>query len=393
VLRLLPLAIIAVMAGAVAVDAAVTLHGSGSGVPEAAAVATAPPGTGIALDKALPRLPLVDEHGRETSLGAFRGRWVVLAPSLTLCDEVCPLTTAALESVRTALRERGLARRVAVMEASVDPWRDSPARLRAFKRATGTRLILLTGSRRQLGRLWRVLGVRVERTRDDVTHTDGVFVIDPRGHLRLVVAGMPAPGRVRSRLARLLSDEGRDNLTRPQSPWTASDLLAELGRLLRVRFPEPAAPAASGPPSGALADLRAEGGRLLAGGAPALRARLAALRGHPVVVNGWASWCAPCRAELPLFAASSRRHGGSVAFLGLDVSDDAAHARDFLAGKDLPYPSYGAGDGAADDLLGGLQGLPTTAFLDRDGKLVFAHTGAYRDLAALEADIALHAQP
>jgi cytochrome oxidase Cu insertion factor (SCO1/SenC/PrrC family)/thiol-disulfide isomerase/thioredoxin len=395
VLRLLPLAFLAVMAGAVAVDAAVTLHGAGSGGPGVAATAAAAPATGIALDKPLPRLPLVDAQGRPTSLGAFRGRYVVLAPSLTLCREVCPLTTAALESVAAAVRARGMGRRVVVAEASVDPWRDSPARLRAFKRRTGTRLTLLTGSHRQLRRLWRVLGVRFEATRGDegfdVSHTDGVFIIDPRGHLRIFAGGMPGVGTVRPRLAALLSAEGRRNAKRPESPWTVADLLGDLWQLMSVPAPAAEAVASSGPPAAPLAGLQADGGRLLDGGAPALRRRLAALRGHPVVINAWASWCPPCRAELPLFAAAAERHGNAVAFLGLDVSDNGSRARAFLAAHPLPYPSYAADDGAAAATLGGFQGLPTTVFVDRRGKVAYAHTGAYRDLAALEADLALHA--
>lgn len=390
------------MAVVVVVDAAVALHTSHPPrrAPSQRLV------SGIALDRQLPQLRLVDEHGRATSLQALRGRYVVLAPSLTLCHEVCPLTTAALERVAAAVRARGLADRVTVGEVSVDPWRDSPARLRAFRRLTRTRLALFTGSQAELRRFWRVLGVDFRRTkgdgdkdwwtgrrlRFDVSHTDGVFVIDPRGHLRLFAGGMPDAGRVPARLQALLNDEGRRNLARPQSPWAVQDLLADLWRLMGVRQPAPSpAQAPATEPSGDLARLRRQGGRLLPGGATALQRRIAALRGHPVVINAWASWCPPCRAEFPVFAQAARRSGGQVAFLGLDTSDRDGPAREFLAAHHVPYPSYADSDGAAARVLGGLPGLPTTVFLDRRGKPTFVHTGGYHGLATLEDDIAAHA--
>jgi protein SCO1/2 len=293
------LALLVAMAAAVAADAAVTLHRAGSGAARADGGAGRPLATGIALDKALPRLALVDEHGRTVSLDALRGRYVVLAPTLTLCHEVCPLTTAALEGVATAVRARGLQRRVTVAEVSVDPWRDSPARLRAFKRRTGTRLALFTGARAQLRRFWRAFGVRFERTRSDagardwwtgrrlgfdVSHTDGVFILDPRGRLRVFVGGMPGVGRLPARLGRLLNAEGRRNLRRPESPWNVSDVLDDLWSVMGLPNSGPPSPTAGSaavardahgpieprhrvadaPP--ALAALRADGGRLLVGG-------------------------------------------------------------------------------------------------------------------------------
>jgi cytochrome oxidase Cu insertion factor (SCO1/SenC/PrrC family) len=121
VFRTVPLVVLAVFAGVVAVDAAVTLH-------RADALRSAPAGTlpdGQALDRRAPPLPLLDEGGRATSLEAFRGRYVVMAPFLTLCHETCPLTIGALigtedwsggsrwsrrRSTRGAIRPRDCAR-------------------------------------------------------------------------------------------------------------------------------------------------------------------------------------------------------------------------------------------------------------------------------------------
>ena len=146
--------LVALVAVVLALELAVAVLGThrtaGKRTPVAAA---APLAAGTAVDRALGTLPLTDERGRPTSLSAFRGRYVVLAPSLTLCHEVCPLTTGALMRIRREVRSRGLGDRVIVAEATVDPWRDSPARVRAFKRRTGTDIRFLTGTKSEIRRL------------------------------------------------------------------------------------------------------------------------------------------------------------------------------------------------------------------------------------------------
>src|SRR4051794_36972307 len=72
---------------------------------------------------------------------------------------------------------------------------------------------------------------------------------------------------------------------------------------------------------GPLAKLHAQAGDLLGGGPIAFKARLAELSGYPVVVNKWASWCAPCRAEFPDFQKAGVKYGKRVAFLGVNGND------------------------------------------------------------------------
>ena len=141
----------------------------------------------------------------------------------------------------------------------------------------------------------------------------------------------------------------------------------------------------------ALAALHGQASRLL-GGEPALAARLRALRGYPVVINAWASWCGPCRSEFSLFAAASAHFGRRVAFLGVDTSDSPGDARAFLAQHHVSYPSYQSSTTELDSVLpGGVEGLPTTIYISRRGKVLYVHTGQYEAQGTLDADIDTYA--
>src|SRR3954451_2072291 len=69
------------------------------------------------------------------------------------------------------------------------------------------------------------------------------------------------------------------------------------------------------------AGLHAQANQLIGGGKSAFDQRLAQLKGHPVVINKWASWCVPCQTEFPVFQSVSTRRGTSVGFLGVDGTD------------------------------------------------------------------------
>jgi protein SCO1/2 len=218
---------------------------------------TRPTVAGVLVKRSLPPLALRDETGHRTTLAALRGKVVVLAPFLTLCHEVCPLTTGAFEVMRRAVNRAGLGRRVAFVEVSVDPWRDSPGRLRAFARLTGIRFALLTGTNAELTRFWRALGVTFWRTREgrpadrdwltgrrltfDVSHTDALFLIDARGRERIVDIGTPRiGGRLPHSLRRLLNQKGRAGLKSKRPGWTVRQGLDDIGYLLGEPIPGPA---------------------------------------------------------------------------------------------------------------------------------------------------------
>ena len=136
-----------------------------------------------------------------------------------------------------------------------------------------------------------------------------------------------------------------------------------------------------------LAALHSQSDQLLGGGPHALTSRLKALRGYPVVINEWASWCGPCQAEFPAYQRASVAYGKRVAFIGLDSADTDASAAAFLRRFPVSYPSYTDPDKAIAQKLEAVEGVPETLYFDRAGHEVYNHAGSYVNAAALEQDI------
>ena len=98
------------------------------------------------------------------------------------------------------------------------------------------------------------------------------------------------------------------------------------------------------------------------------------LEGTPVLVNFWGSWCGPCRDEAPDLAAAHDEYGDRVQFIGVDILDARASAREFMREFGWTYPSLFDPPAAIRDGLG-LLGQPVTLFYDADGELVDAWLG------------------
>ncbi|MGH2905754.1 MAG: TlpA family protein disulfide reductase [Solirubrobacterales bacterium] len=136
----------------------------------------------------------------------------------------------------------------------------------------------------------------------------------------------------------------------------------------------------------------AQSGQLLPGGRAAYRKRIASLKGLPIVVNKWGSWCSPCRREFPSFQETAKMHGDVVAFIGVDWTDSADDAGKFLRQFPVPYPSYTDSKLEIAPLLGHAGFAPITGFYNPQGKLVHVHAGPYDTATELEIDIEKYAR-
>jgi cytochrome c biogenesis protein CcmG/thiol:disulfide interchange protein DsbE len=140
-----------------------------------------------------------------------------------------------------------------------------------------------------------------------------------------------------------------------------------------------------------LATLHVQANELLSGDTRALKARLVSLRGYPVVINKWASWCAPCRAESGVFQRAAVSLGREVAFIGLDSGDTSrSDALRFLRAFPQSYPSYYDQSGRLGAAITDSSFTPVTVFHNRAGGR-YIRQGPYLSVRKLEQDIRRYA--
>jgi thiol-disulfide isomerase/thioredoxin len=117
-----------------------------------------------------------------------------------------------------------------------------------------------------------------------------------------------------------------------------------------------------------------------------MRWSLGALRGKVVLIDFWATWCGPCREELPGLIAMQRALGAQgVQFVGVSMDDDAGPVRKFCAENRIAHP-VAMGDAAVAKRFGGALTLPTKVLIDKQGRVAARHEGAV-ELAVLEHEL------
>ncbi len=205
---------------------------------------------GTELDSAVPasvlNLPLTDADGHRTTLSALRGKVVVLGSSMTLCQEICPLLAANFVYLARQAGAAGHAADVQFVQLTIDPGRDVPARLTAYRqlfRPAPANWSTLTGPAASISAIWKYFGASYEKVpessppaRDwwtgkpltyDLQHSDVVVFLDARQHERYFINEAPdTSGRQPPQaLKDFLSAEGRTNLTHPAggASWTPKD--------------------------------------------------------------------------------------------------------------------------------------------------------------------------
>jgi cytochrome oxidase Cu insertion factor (SCO1/SenC/PrrC family) len=239
--------------GAVSVALALglVLAACGSSAP-----AAPPPGQGLILNRPTPQtVSLTNQQGRAVSLASLHGKVVVLAPFLSLCQDECPLVTGAYIALQRDVQAAGLAHRVVFVEATVDPGRDTVARLAAYQKEFGADWELWTGTPATIAAFWKPFGVEYQTVPEeqppktdwytgqpltyDVDHTDGYILINGAGRERFVDASAPnEKGALNAKLRGLLDDGGLHDLQNPQAPtWTTADALASISWLLGTTIP------------------------------------------------------------------------------------------------------------------------------------------------------------
>ena len=145
-----------------------------------------------------------------------------------------------------------------------------------------------------------------------------------------------------------------------------------------------AAPDTARPGAGVSAKLaasRENAGKVIDGD---IEKTLASLKGVPVVVKQWASWCPQCEREFPYFQELADKYSDEVAFVGLNARDDRGAAEDYSAEADLKFPSIFDSDGSQSAAIGAGRSWPTTVIFDAQGNRAVVKPGAFASIDELD---------
>jgi cytochrome oxidase Cu insertion factor (SCO1/SenC/PrrC family) len=305
---------------------------------------------------AMPAFDLKDQLGQAFDSSTTAGKDLVIAAFHTTCHQTCPLYTALFFQLQKRLPPG-----VQLVEVTTDPATDTPAVLDEYGRSIGASWTFATGSTEALAAFWKPFGVELA---SGDSHISTLALVDRHGYVRLVYRGVPDIGNdIPVSLVTTLGAEGLQELASHGDGWGAPSVLQSL---LTIRGPEQVAPSGGGrAPSFAL---DSTDGR---------RVSLADLTGQPLVINFWASYCPPCRAEMPLL---QRRVGAltTVRLVLINEGESSQRARDFLISTGIQQFALLDSDLSVGRAYGVLP-LPTTVFVRADGSIAGRQVGELDD--------------
>ncbi len=314
---------------------------------------------------ALPAFHLVDQDGKPVDNAGLQGRDVVIAAFHTTCHETCPLYTALFFQLA-----KHLPAGVILVEVTTDPATDTPAALKTYATSIGAGWTFATAQAADLSAFWKPFGV--ELSTGDV-HTSTLALVDRHGYVRLVYRGVPDVGHdVPPALVTQLSGAGLGELASGGDGWASADVLQALEA---ITGPEVPASSAAGGAAPAFA-LRATDGGVTS---------LSGLQGRVLVINFWATYCPPCRAEMPMLVHDVGQDGSARLVL-VNEGDSADAARGFLNGLGITQPSLLDSDLSTGHAYGATA-LPTTVFVKADGTIAARQVGQL-DERVLAAELA-----
>jgi len=301
---------------------------------------------------AMPHFALTDQDGRPFDNARAAGHDLVIAAFNTTCHQTCPLFTALLFQL-----QKRLPGGVSLVEVTTDPGTDTPDVLRGYAQSIGAGWTFATGSPQALATFWSPFGVDLA---SGDTHVSTLALVDRHGFIRLVYRGVPDVGHdLPPSLLTSLDANGLHELASGGDGWGSPDVLSAL---LTITGPEVSVAAAGG---------RAPAFSLTATDGSTVS--LGSLAGRPLVINFWASYCPPCRAEMPMLQRVMRGQTSAQLVL-MDEGEGRDAALKFLAAVGITQPALLDADLSVGRQYGAIA-LPTTVFVNADGTIAGRQIG------------------